>query len=172
MAFQFPSGASGRRLLSAVALAAAVTLMAAPAAWAQANGSSHGVHRIERPGLPDIVVQKMSAPRGRVYFATRTCVICHKVNRIGGSMGPPLDSVDNGGKIDVLAFVTRMWRGARAMVSLQDSLLGEAIELAPDELADIIAFLHDPAEQKKFSEKDIPDYIQDFIKAREGALRR
>ncbi len=58
------------------------------------------------------------------------------------------------------------------MVSLQDSLFGEAIDLSPGELADIIAFLHDPAEQKKFSTKDIPDYIQDFIKVREGASRR
>ncbi len=81
-----------------------------PAARAQSNGSEHGVHRIERPGQPDIVMQKMSSSRGRVYFATAACVVCQKVNGIGGSVAPPLDSVgdSNGNGIDVMAFVTRM----------------------------------------------------------------
>ena len=176
MVSQMQSRRLARRALSALGL---IVLMvwAVPVAWAQgasANGSEHGVHKIVRPGLPDIVMQKMSASRGRVYFATAACVVCHKVNRIGGSMAPALDSLGdgNGNDIDVMAFVTRMWRGARSMVSLQDSLFGEAINLSPGELADIIAFLHDPAEQKKFSTKDIPDYIQEFIKVREGASRR
>lgn len=62
----------------------------------------------------------MSSSRGRVYFATAACVVCHKVNGIGGSVAPPLHSVgdSNGNGIDVMAFVTRMWRGARSMVSL------------------------------------------------------
>lgn len=164
---------SCRLILGALGLAVLVT-WTAPAVWAQSNGSEHGVHRIQRPGEPDIVMQKMSPSRGRVYFATAACVVCHKVNGIGGSVAPPLDSLGNGNGsgIDVMAFVTRMWRGAPSMVALQDSLFGEAIDLSPGELADIIAFLHDPAEQKKFSTKDIPDYIQDFIKVREGASRR
>ena len=129
--------------------------------------------RVPRQGSqPALVMPTMNASRGRVYFATRACVVCHKVNGIGGDLAPPLD-LDSGGKeIDVFAFITNMWRGARSMVALQDSLFGESIDLAPDELADIIAFVHDAEERKKFSENDIPKFIRDFMAARTGANRR
>jgi hypothetical protein len=121
---------------------------------------------------PALVMPRMNAARGRVYFATRACVVCHKVNGIGGDLAPALD-LDAGGKeIDVFTFVTNMWRGARSMVSLQDSLFGESIDLAPDELADIIAFVYDADERKKFSDADIPKFIRDFMAARTGANRR
>jgi mono/diheme cytochrome c family protein len=130
---------------------------------------SGGQIRIPLQGLPDVVLPKMSPARGRVYFATRACVVCHSVNNIGGELGPALDYNDNGKAIDVMSFVTRMWRGARPMVALQDTLFGEPLDLAPDELADIIAFLHSAEEKKKFSEKDIPKFIRDFMAARFGA---
>jgi mono/diheme cytochrome c family protein len=128
MIFRIQSRRLIRGAVAALGLAVFAAWMA-PAAWAQSNGSEHGVHRIKRPDQPDIVMQKMSPSRGRVYFATAACVVCHKVNGTGGSVAPPLDSIGNGDGIDVMAFVTRMWRGARSMVSLQDSLFGEAIDL-------------------------------------------
>ena len=56
-------------------------------------------------------------------------------------------------------FAAKMWDGAEAMVALQREELGEPIKLTGEELADIIAFVHDAEEQKKFSETDIPPTI-------------
>jgi mono/diheme cytochrome c family protein len=118
---------------------------------------------LKRPGERDIIIPNMNAARGRVYFATRACVVCHKVNGIGGSVAPPLEPAADGDAIDIFDFVTRMWRGARSMVALQENLFAENIDLAPDEMADIIAFINDPAERAKFSEKDIPKFVRDFM---------
>ena len=141
-------------------------------AQGMAGAESEVIHVPSQGSQPALVMPRMSAARGRVYFATRACVVCHKVNGIGGDLAPALD-LDAGGKeIDVFAFITNMWRGARSMVALQDSLFGESIDLTPDELADIIAFVHDAEERKKFSENDIPKFIRDFMAARSGANRR
>lgn len=156
------------------ALAAMVTLALAGAAHAQdakGNAAADG-YRITRPGLPDIVLPSMNAARGRVYFASRACVVCHRVNRVGGRLAPGFDEESRDKEVDVLDFVTRMWRGANSMVALQSALFGEPLDLSPEELGDIIAFLHDPAERAKFSENDIPQFIRDFMSARQGAPRR
>jgi mono/diheme cytochrome c family protein len=144
-------------------------LAAAPPALAQGPmgiTEEEEIH-VVRPGRPDIVMPALNAARGRVYFATRACVVCHQVNGIGGTLAPALGRSDE--QIELFEFITSMWRGARSMVELQDSLFGEAIDLAPDEMADIIAFLYDPAEQKKFSENDVPRFIREFMATHSGA---
>ena len=120
-------------------------------------------HRFRIKGLPDVVLPAMDPVRGRRYFATRACVVCHSVNGVGGTRAPALDLDVRPDTVDVLGFVTRMWRGARSMTVLQTRLLGEQIDLTKEELGDIIAFLHIPAEQKRFSEADIPKFIKDFM---------
>lgn len=158
--------------LAVVAAVAVAAPFVAPATAQEQMGSPHPAPvRLKRPGQPDIVLPAMNPARGRVYFATRGCVICHKVNGIGGSLAPALDGNSNG-DIDVFDFVTRMWRGARSMVALQESLFSENIDLSPDELADIIAFVYDPAERRKFSEADIPQYIRDYMILKDAVPRR
>jgi mono/diheme cytochrome c family protein len=149
-------------------------ILAGDRAFAQdmPGADAEEIHVPHQGSQPALVMPTMNASRGRVYFATRACVICHKVNGIGGDLAPPLDLDPDGKEINVFDFVTRMWRGARSMVALQDSLFGESIDLAPDELADIIAFVYDAEERKKFSENDIPKFIRDFMAARSAAPRR
>jgi mono/diheme cytochrome c family protein len=152
----------------------AAGILAGGRAFAQdmPGADTEEIHVPHQGSQPALVMPTMNASRGRVYFATRACVICHKVNGIGGDLAPPLDLDPDGKEINVFDFVTRMWRGARSMVALQDSLFGESIDLAPDELADIIAFVYDAEERKKFSENDIPKFIRDFMAARSAAPRR
>lgn len=54
------------------------------------------------------------------------------------------------------------------MVALQRDELGEPIELAGDELSDIIAFAHHSEEQKRFSESDIPPALKDMMGHTQG----
>jgi mono/diheme cytochrome c family protein len=103
------------------------------------------------------------AARGRALFVSKGCVACHAINEIGGTSGPPLDFEFVPGEVDPLDFVARMWRSAEAMISMQQSLFGAQLDFTGQELADIIAFAHDPREQGKFSEADIPLALRRLI---------
>ena len=56
-----------------------------------------------------------------------------------------------------------MWRGAGAMIMMQEDELGGQIELEGDELAAIIAFIHDEEEQLKFTLEDVPHDMRHFM---------
>ena len=103
------------------------------------------------------------AARGRALFVSKGCVACHAINEIGGTSGPPLDFEFVPGQVDPLDFVARMWRSAEAMISMQQSLFGAQLDFTGQELADLIAFAHDPREQRKFSEADIPLALRRMI---------
>ena len=49
------------------------------------------------------------------------------------------------------------------MIVLQEMELGYQIEFTGQELANIVRFLHDPEEQARFSEDDIPELIRDWM---------
>jgi mono/diheme cytochrome c family protein len=98
------------------------------------------------------------AARGRALFASKGRVVCHAINEVGGTGGPPLDA--EAGEVDALDFDARMWRGAEAMIFMQQQELGVQIDFTGQELADIIAFVHDPKERRKFSEEDFPAMLR------------
>ena len=110
------------------------------------------------------VMAGADATRGRALFARKGCVACHAVNEIGGTSAPPLDVASAPGEVDPLDFVARMWRGAEPMLFMQQSLFGEQLNFTGQELADIIAFAHDPEEQRQFSEADIPPALRRLIR--------
>ena len=104
------------------------------------------------------------AARGRALFVSKGCVACHAINQVGGTSAPPLDAEGVLGEVDPLDFVARMWRGAEAMIFMQQRELGEQLDLSGQELADLIAFAHDPAEQRKLSAADVPPDIGRLIR--------
>jgi cytochrome c551/c552 len=104
--------------------------------------------------------------RGRALFVSKGCVACHAISEIGGTSAPPLDAEFAPGEVDPLDFVARMWRGAEAMIFMQQEELGEQIDFTGQELADIIAFVHDPEEQRKFSQADVPPELRRLIRNR------
>jgi len=94
--------------------------------------------------------------RGRTLFVAKGCIACHAVNELGGTSAPPLDAEEMADAIDPLEIVARMWRGAEAMIFMQQQSLGEQLDFTGQELADIIAFVRDPEEQGRLSEADVP----------------
>jgi len=110
-----------------------------------------------------IATPPMDAERGRVLFNERGCVACHAVNGVGGDLGPSLDAAELARPMNAFEFAARMWRGAQAMTTLQEDLLGEVIALDGQDLADLIAFAHDENEQAKMSEDQIPEKFRAFI---------
>lgn len=155
----------------ALCLAASIALVFSGMALAQSSekqapdlrGGGKVEHRIELKGLPDLVLPAMDPAKGRVYFASRACVVCHKVNGIGGSRAAALDLDVRPKTIDILGFSARMLRHGGPMIALQQRLFGEPIDLTAEELGAIIAFLHDPVEQDKFTVTDIPTVVRKFM---------
>lgn len=112
---------------------------------------------------PGLIMSEMDPEQGRMLFASKGCVVCHSINGIGGTDAPALDASTMRMPMNPFEFAARMWRGAGAMVAMQQEELGEQIELTGAELANIIAFAHDGDEQAKFSERDIPDRIKQLL---------
>ncbi len=106
-----------------------------------------------------LLMPMMNPARGRKLYAVKGCVSCHSINGVGGEDAPNLDAHSMQPYMNPFDFAARMWRGAAAMIMLQEDAMGGQIEFSGKELADIIAFVHDEEEQHKFSEADIPPEI-------------
>ena len=142
-----------------------LALVAAAAAQAQSDDGKGP--SIISPRGPSLLMPTLNAARGRELFVRRGCVICHSVNGVGGAIGPKLDASRSVPYVNPFDFAARMWRGADAMIALQEAEIGFQIEIDGDELGDITAFAHDIGEQRKFSESDIPRSIRRMMKLRE-----
>jgi len=101
--------------------------------------------------------------RGRALFAAKGCVVCHSVNGIGGEDAPEFSSEFMESPMNAFDFAANMWRGAGAMIMMQEDEMGEQIEISGEELAAIIAFVHSADEQAKFSQADIPHDIEELM---------
>ncbi len=118
------------------------------------------------PKGPSLIMPTLDAARGRELFASRGCVVCHSVNGVGGTLGPRLDASRSVPYANPFDFAARMWRGADAMITLQEAELGYQIDIDGEELAHITAFAHDVEEQRRFSDSDIPDEIKRLMRMR------
>ena len=107
-----------------------------------------------------LILPEMNAESGRALFASKGCVVCHAIRGIGGTDAPPMDAEYMDSPMSPFEFAARMWRGAETMVEMQRDELGGGIDLSGEELAAIIAFVHDGDEQIKFSEDDFPAEIK------------
>ena len=112
---------------------------------------------------PGLVLPKMDSQRGKVLFASKGCVVCHSINGVGGTNAAALDASTMDPAMNPFEFFARMWLGAEPMIAMRAERMGQQMELTAEELGDIVAFVHDEAMQKKFSDKDIPDEIEDLM---------
>lgn len=110
-----------------------------------------------------LVLPKMDSQRGKVLFASKGCVVCHSINGVGGTDAAALDASTMDPARNPFEFFARMWLGAEPMIVMQAERMGQQMELTAEELGDIVAFIHDEAMQKTFSDKDIPDEIEDLM---------
>jgi mono/diheme cytochrome c family protein len=117
----------------------------------------------------DAAQMQGDATRGRTLFVSKGCVVCHAINEVGGTSAAPLGPESAPGDVDALDFVARMWWGAEAMIFMQQQELGVQIDFTGQELADIIAFVHDPKERRKFSEQTLaqgdPEVGRDIVRS-------
>jgi len=139
---------------------ATVTMLSA---GTSAQAESHAMGMSDDMVASGLVLPRMDAANGRLLFASKGCVVCHSVNDVGGIDAPMLDAEFMDQPMNPFDFAANMWRGAETMVAMQREEMGDVIQLSGQDLADIIAFVHDPDQQALFSEADIPEDIQELM---------
>lgn len=143
-------------------------VVALPTAASEDNAPAQGMGGdmaagMQQPLSTGLILPPMDAAQGRLLFASKGCVVCHSINGVGGQDAPMLDAEFMDLPMNPFEFAARMWRGAGAMVALQQDELGGQIELDGPELAAIIAFVHDAEEQARFTQADIPEPIAEMM---------
>ena len=121
------------------------------------------------PGMDNLMMPTMDSARGRKLYGSKGCIACHAIHEIGGHDAPPIDAHSMETMMNPFGFAARMWLGASTMIYMQEEL-GEQIEFTGEELADIIAFVHDEEEQHKFSLADIPPEIMAIMDHSHGNM--
>lgn len=147
----------------AAALGVAIATIAMLSAGTSARAESHAMGMSDDMIATGLVLPPMDAANGRSLFASKGCVVCHSVNGVGGEDAPMLDAEFMDQAMNLFDFAANMWRGAETMVLMQREELGYVIQLSGQDLADIIAFVHDPQEQSRFSTADIPEDIKELM---------
>ncbi len=135
---------------SIAAAALALTLFTAPAFADHVDSSKaaagHGMR---------LVMPLMNPERGRKIFVSKGCVACHAINGVGGHDAPAMDAHQMDKLMNPFDFAAKMWNHAPAMIAAQEDAFGEQVYFTGEELADMIAFIHDDGAQHSFGEKDM-----------------
>ncbi len=115
------------------------------------------------PASSGFVLPKMDSKRGRELFVSKGCIVCHAINGVGGEDAAPLDASTMDPAMNPFEFFARMWQGTKPMIAMQEDRMEQQVELTAQELADIVAFIHDGTMQKSFSKTEIPESIEHLM---------
>lgn len=121
-----------------------------------------------RPANVRLVLPKMDSAKGMRLFASKGCVACHAVNGVGGHDATALDAHTMKNRMNPFEFVAKMWRMASPMIAAQEEATGGQITFTGDEIAHIVAFVHDDKQQHKFTEAMIPPNVKKMMNHTHG----
>ncbi len=153
------------RLMTFLGASLAFVTIAATATYADHVPASAGMKAKYGTRL---VIPLMSPERGKVLFVEKGCVACHAINGVGGHDAPPMDAHRKMGLVNPFDFAAKMWNHAAGMIAAQEDALGGQIYFTGDELADMIAFLHDDEAQHAFGERDLTDAAKKMMHHEHG----
>ena len=146
MELNFGSGAAALAIAVLLTSGSLRDVKADHVASSESIGPVHGAR---------LVIPMMNPNRGKKLFVSKACVACHAINGVGGHDAPPMDAHRDMGLVNPFDFAAKMWNHAPAMVAAQEEAFGEQIYFTGQELADIIAFMHDDVAQHVFNEHDL-----------------
>jgi len=125
-------------------------------------------HMVAKPGMGGLMMPNMDAAMGRKLFAAKGCVACHAINGVGGHDAAALDAHTMDAVMNPFEFAAKMWAMAPATMAAQEEGLDGQILFTGEELAHIIAFVHNDDEQHHFSEADIPPEVMPMMHHKHG----
>lgn len=155
------------RLVAFLGISLGILTVAATPAYAEHVPASKGM---EADHGARLVIPMMSPDRGKSLFVDKGCVACHAINGVGGHDAPPMDAHKQMGLVNPFDFAAKMWNHAPAMIAAQEEALGEQIYFTGDELADMIAFLHDDDAQHTFGEHNLTDMARKMMQHGHGEM--
>jgi hypothetical protein len=155
------------RLFALTGISLAVLNVAGSAAYAAHVPASKGM---EADHGARLVIPMMNPEHGKILFVEKGCVACHAINGVGGHDAPAMDAHREMGLVNPFDFAAKMWNHAPAMIAAQEEALGEQIYFTGDELADMIAFLHDDDAQHVFGEYDLTDMARKMMQHEHGGM--
>ncbi len=106
---------------------------------------------------------RMDPAKGMRLFASKGCVTCHAVNGVGGHDATSMDAHTMDTMMNPFELIAKMWRMAPSMIAAQEEAMGGQILFTGDEIAHIIAFIHDDSQQHEFKASMIPPEIQKLM---------
>ena len=139
-------------LVTALALSGATAISASPGHSDESADDQDDGHGAQ---VTRLLMPIMNSSRGALLFVEKGCVACHAVNGVGGHDSTALDAHDMDAYMNPFDLAAKMWMMAPYMISAQEEAFGEQIQFTGEELADIIAFLHDDVAQHEFTEDDL-----------------
>lgn len=140
------------RILKTISMTAILGFSAVTVVWANAGHSDDDEHGAN---VTRLLMPIMSSSRGMDLFVDKGCVACHAVNGVGGHDAASLDAHDMAEFMNPFDLAAKMWAMAPYMIEAQEEAFGDQILFTGDELADIIAFLHDDVQQHAFTEDNL-----------------
>ena len=153
------------------------TLADGPEKQPQANallaaGESPGVSHDVVPGdsVTGLMMPMMNPGKGRKQFVNKGCIACHAINGVGGHDAPNLDAHSMKPFMNPFDFAAKMWKGAPAMIAAQEGVFDDQILFTGQELANIIAFVHDHQAQHLFTEADLTPQAKKMMDHDHGAM--
>jgi cytochrome c len=132
-----------------------VGLLLTPPVWAGGDHADKDEDNTHGAQVTRLLMPIMSSSRGTDLFVSKGCVACHAVNGVGGHDSASLDAHDMDEFMNPFDLAAKMWTMAPYMIEAQNEALGEQILFSGEELADIIAFLHDDRQQHTFTEANL-----------------
>lgn len=141
----------------------------APPAQGQQPEASERAEAMHMPGMLNMRMPEMDAEKGRKLFVSKGCVACHAINGVGGHDATPLDAHTMKPMMNPFDFAAKMWRMAPAMIHAQEEALGAQILFTGDELANIVAFVHDDEAQHRFTEADLTPEARRLMRHSHGS---
>jgi cytochrome c len=156
------TGIVGIAMVALVAIAASASSFGANETTPTAKSKENAATETGHPG-PRLAMPMMNPDRGRKLFVTKGCFACHSINGIGGHDATNLDAHSMDHAMNPFDFAAKMWAMAPYMIAAQEEAMGEQILFDGQELADIIAFVHDDKAQHNFSMTEIPGEMRKLM---------
>ncbi|MBT6119789.1 MAG: c-type cytochrome [Rhodospirillaceae bacterium] len=132
-------------------------------------GMMVGMPTRHEPAGVILAMPMMNSNRGMALFVEKGCVTCHAVNGVGGHDATALDAHAMANVMNPFDLAAKMWDVAPYMIAAQEEAFGEQLHFTGEELADIIAFVHDDGVQHRLTEEMITPRIRKMMDHGHGA---